>query len=467
VVFFAFYAWRNWFVSLCATVLLMAVFQHPDMPKSVGGIQGLNEWNILLLFVLLAWASQRRSQGLVWDMPRNVTFLLFAYLCVVLVSYLRFLGDHESFVRLGPPTAHYSFAWSLSEYVINCVKWVIPGLLFYDACRDRRRIRAAVFTVMSLYLLIAIQVVKHSPLAALTASGYDLARLGAKIIKNVGYDRVNLSMMLAGASWAMFAALPMVEKRAHKRLIICAALITALGQAVTGGRMGYVTWGLTGLVLCLVRWRRFLPLIPLAVIVVCIAMPAVRDRMLQGIVGDVGESVDSYEMTSGRNLAWGEVIPMIEKSWVFGYGREAMVRTGTYKKVLDEFGEGETFPHPHNMYLEMLLDNGIVGFLLVVPFFLLILRKSFSLFRDKTDRLCEAVGGMGCALVLALLIAGMGSQTFYPREGALGIWAAIGITLRVWVERARTLETGRPLFDEPSPEPESADHSFSGAEVGA
>jgi hypothetical protein len=74
---------------------------------------------------------------------------------------------------------------------------------------------------------------------------------------------------------------------------------------------------------------------------------------------------------------------------------------------------------------------------------------------------------MGCALVLALLIAGMGSQTFYPREGALGIWAAIGITLRVWVERARALETGRPLFDEPSPEPESADHSFSGAEVGA
>jgi hypothetical protein len=38
---------------------------------------------------------------------------------------------------------------------------------------------------------------------------------------------------------------------------------------------------------------------------------------------------------------------------------------------------------------------------------------------------------------LALLFAAMGSQTFYPREGAVGMWCAIGLMLRVYVQRAR------------------------------
>ncbi len=31
----AIYAWRDWFKSLCGLILLMAVMEHPDMPKSI------------------------------------------------------------------------------------------------------------------------------------------------------------------------------------------------------------------------------------------------------------------------------------------------------------------------------------------------------------------------------------------------------------------------------------------------
>ena len=40
------------------------------------------------------------------------------------------------------------------------------------------------------------------------------------------------------------------------------------------------------------------------------------------------------------------------------------------------------------------------------------------------------------ALLLALLIASFGAQTLYPREGVVGMWAAIGVAMRVSVERA-------------------------------
>src|SRR5262249_10309710 len=80
VLFLALYAWRDWYKSACGLVLLMAVMEHPDMPKTMFDMQGLNPWNLLLTVVLLAWVAQRRREGLVWDMPRHITVLLFGYL---------------------------------------------------------------------------------------------------------------------------------------------------------------------------------------------------------------------------------------------------------------------------------------------------------------------------------------------------------------------------------------------------
>jgi hypothetical protein len=68
-----------------------------------------------------------------------------------------------------------------------------------------------------------------------------------------------------------------------------------------------------------------------------------------------------------------------------------------------------------------------------------------------------AAGGATLALVLALLVASIGSQTFYPREGAVGMWCVIGLMLRVSLERRRALKLaaeaakGAPASADPRP----------------
>jgi O-antigen ligase len=99
----------------------------------------------------------------------------------------------------------------------------------------------------------------------------------------------------------------------------------------------------------------------------------------------------------------------------------------------------ESFPHPHNVYLEWLLDNGIIGFIPVAAFFGMVIIYSVSLFRDSSDPSYVAVGGCALALVVAQLVAGIGAQHFYPRESTLGMWAAIFLMLRVHVERQRAV----------------------------
>jgi len=457
VIFFSIYAWRNWFVSLCANVVLMAFLEHPDMPKSIAGIHGFNLWNLLMLNVLLAWWVDRRRQGQSWDAPRHIKVLSILYLFVIVWSFLRLSVDYDKLQTLnehhaGRSQESFSLTWITSEYLINCVKWVLPGILFFDACRTRRRVVISLGFVLSLYALLALQVIKHMPLDAVAMDAKELSRLAAHILDlSIGYFRTELSMMFAGASWAVLSVLVLVGKRRYQLLLIALGGAISLAQAETGGRAGYVTWGLTGTILCVVRWRRLLPLIPLTIICVCVFCPGVRDRMLQGFGHKEGVIVtreDDAVITSGRNIAWGYVIPAIKDSPVLGYGRQAMIRTGIYQRIMAEHDEGETFPHPHNAYLELLLDNGLVGFLLVMPFYVVILVKSFRLLLDRSDPLLSAVGGVACSLVLGLLIASMGSQSFYPKESSLAMWCAVGIMLRVYEERRRSRATGEPMFGE-------------------
>ncbi len=439
------YSWRDWYKSLCGLILLMAFTEHPDMPKTMLGIQGLNPWNIGLFFVLLAWALNRGREKLSWDMPRHIKYLLLLYFGVVLIGFLRMMSDQWEVEKLSAEPL-------VSEYLINSIKWVVPGLLLFHGCNSRSRFMIALASLLGLYFLLGVQVIRWMP-PSMAITGQDLMARSQKIIANeIGYHRVNLSMMLAGASWAVFAFRPMLKKRG---LLVFIIIITAVSlvyaQALTAGRAGYVTWGVVGLILCIIRWRKYLLFAPILVIAITLAVPGVVERLSQGFgqgKRDINPKIkeiytsdpdkpDMYTILAGRNIAWPFIIDKIDESPFIGYGRLAMVRTGLKSFLWDKFGE--SFPHPHNAYLEMLLDNGWIGFLIVIPFYLIVLWHSISLFRDSRSPVFVAIGGVTCALVLALLVASMGSQSFYPREGSVGMWCAIGLMLRVYVERKRVL----------------------------
>jgi O-antigen ligase len=444
VAFFSIYAWKNWFVSLCTAILLLAVVEHPDFPNSIAGIQGANPWNILILSVLFAWCKAKSEDPQPWDLPPIVSRLLSICLIVIVVGVIRLLMSSY-------PTGLTS-GFIISEYFVNTVKWVIPSLLLFDACRTRRRTAIGLAVVLCLYFLLAIQVIRWMPLSGI-GNGADLSSRASKITENeIGYNRVTLSMLLSGASWAALTAVPILKLHWHRLLTLGAAGIITMGQALTGGRTGYVTWIALGLLLALLRWRKLVWGVPLLVLAIGVTIPSVRERMLQGFGGREGNftvGADAYEVTSGRDIAWPVVMEEIKKSPIIGYGRQGMVTTGTSDQLAKEFDE--SFPHPHQAYLELLLDNGFAGFLLVIPIFLYLARRSVSYVLQREDPLVCAIGCTAFCLLVALLIGGFGGQTFYPREGAVGMWAAIGLMLRVHVQTLNAAETGTPLFPDELP----------------
>jgi hypothetical protein len=65
---------------------------------------------------------------------------------------------------------------------------------------------------------------------------------------------------------------------------------------------------------------------------------------------------------------------------------------------------------------------------------------------ERNDPLVCAIGCTGFCLVSALMIGAFGGQTFYPREGSVGMWAAMGLILRVAVLRKQSAWAGEPVF---------------------
>jgi O-antigen ligase len=427
VTFLLAYVWKDWFKSLCGLILLMAVIEYEDMPKSLFGIQGLNAWNVLFLSILVAWAVSRRREELTWDMPRHVRVLLLIYLAIILVGVFR--------SRLDPGyMTWYPLRKLISEQCINTIKWVLPGLLLFDSCRTRGRAVMALICILALYFMISVLVIRRLPIEAAFKSSLSIDLARKKLPRSIGYNTGQISSMLSGAFWGLLATLPLMRKKRYWIVILTAAGVILFGQALSGGRGGYLAWGVTGLAMCLLKWRKSLILVPIVIVLIPIIFPGVIDRMLVGLGGtDVaGQStIDSYALTSGRSVVWPYVIHKISEAPLFGYGQLAMQRTGLAYNLIVQNGEYVT--HPHSMYLEILLDNGILGSLPIFFFFGLVVVYSARLFRSE-NRLCSAIGGLSLATTLAQLVAGLTSEHFYPRESTFGMWAAIFLMFRAYVE---------------------------------
>lgn len=430
VTFLSIYAWKDWFRSLCGLIVLTAVMGTPFFPESFAGIQGLNIWNIVFANVFLAWLVNRKRQGLFWDMPTKINVFLVLWLGVLLVGWIRMMFS-------GGRPEDLPLANLISERLINMIKWPLFVLPLFDGCRTRGRIKLAFVCICLFFSLVTVQIAMSIGPSAVFEVGDMDDRMDMP--DKIGISANGAGKIMSGAPWAMLAIMPLLKKWKYRFFMLGPCIASMYAIALAGSRSGYIACGATLVLLCLIRWRRYLPLLPLVVLTLAVALPGAKSRILLGFGGTdaAGEkTADEYYITGGRNLIWPVVISKIYESPVFGFGREAMRRTGI-RETLEDEERDVAMAHPHNAYLEVLLDSGLVGFLIIVGLHIVLWVYSIRLFADRGDPLCTAAGGFALALLTGHLVAFMGGQSFYPEQIDVGFWCAIGVMLRLYVARGR------------------------------
>ncbi|XOV86663.1 MAG: O-antigen ligase family protein [Pseudomonadota bacterium] len=445
--FMCVYAFRDWYRAALFLVLTMAVVERPDFPKQILGIPGMNPWNVLLLCTVMAFMISKPE-----DRPPiggGIKFLIFFYLGVIVIAFLREFNDMTGLIEF----AEYLGAEPIGKMgliiddLINTLKYVAPGVLVYLGCNSYERVREAIWAVILMNCMLAALAVKSMGFDAL-GSGTELEQTAIRRLdRDTGYFRSDLAILFAGSSWAIFAYSRFVLNIPFRWLLFAGSILCAMAIGLSGGRMGMAAWGVLGFVFGVIRWPRILLIGPLIALAIFATVPAVQERLLQGFDGEDEKhaSVEDYglapsdsdvnlnSVTSGRVIIWPHVLEKIGESPFLGYGRRAMQRIGLSMQMAVDYDK--PFAHPHNAYLQLFLDNGLLLGFPVLLFHLLVLKYSIQMTRDKSQPIFPLVGSISLAFSLSFLVGSFAQQSFYPFISSVSMWVAIALMLRIRAEQ--------------------------------
>ncbi len=460
VSFVCVYSFKDWFKALCLALPLLAFLERPDMPRAILDISGANPFNLMLGFILLGLASQKAKENLRWPVDKTVTRLMIAYAIILAISTFRGMMDpgamREVALYLGKalPSKKQYFI----DGYLNTFKWAIPGLLFCYGAINRQRVEWAAWSIMATGLFLSLQVISKMAPAFIGAD--DLATRALRVLdRDLGYHRVDLATITGSVSWGFLLMKPLARNQLQSMAMTGGFVICAMALIGTGGRAGMLAWAAAGFVIGFFKWRRMLLLGPVFGIIAILTVPGLQERVLEGFTEDSHESAaakrgldtidssgrDTFAVTSGRVVVWPRVIDKIMEEPLKGHGRSAMQRTGITAGLLDVLGT-MSFGHPHNAYLELFLDVGLIAAIPILAFFGILGWRCLKYFITRTNTLNGAVAGLALGFLVVQSVAAMGSMSFYPKIGAVLLWSVIGLALRHVCSKD-------PVGDDLEPEP--------------
>ncbi len=439
VAFLVIYARKDWFVSLCGLMLITATQGHPDMPRQIWGITGMNWWNVAFIGIFVPWLQQRSVQRVPMGVPRWAFALFLAYMALLAFAWFRGL--------LGLSAIGRTFTAYLMDDLLNPIKWLLPAIMLFDGARTRARMTAALVFTLIIPTYYGYKTWRTAPMSNLTAGGYNV-RARWRIGKNVGFHANSVSMCCAGGFWAAWSLSSLRKNKWRYLLIALMLTFCFLGVGLCQSRAGY--WALLGVatLFAIFLYRYLFLMFPILLALVPIYLPGMMARFTlgTGIETASGEIVEDQDIKSAnRTKFWPIVLADIWESPVFGHGRRAIFTRPTKWKIVDAIGNCPE--HPHNAYFEQLHDAGGLGLAVTLGIFLSAMGISMRLCLDRSDPLYRSVGGACLAATATLLIMSYSGQSLWPKENNQIVWYFMALALRTWVERGKGPEAfgGEPV----------------------
>lgn len=204
------------------------------------------------------------------------------------------------------------------------------------------------------------------------------------------------------------------------------ALITMVISVITGERINFLIRACGGMLAGLVwkpNWKRYVGLViaeVLAVVVVFSALPktATRytDQFIKGAT-DPQESVWLKTINGGWQVA--------QDNLMFGIGT-ANYRLVAYEGILDKYEDVRPDVHPHNYYVQMLLETGLIGFILGVVFLCSIIWACFRASLRNRENVFIATAWV---IPFGIFWPIATSSDFFGQWNNIFIWSAVALSL--------------------------------------
>lgn len=411
------------------TLLLILPFLGLDLfNQSIAGIPGLRPQLILVPLVLVLLIIQRKA----CSVPAGLAGFFVIILALFTVAFFRSI---EYTSQIYGRYSHFTVYSYFNTQYLSPVFIMLPLLLipmFYQSDEEIHRI---VLVLAGSIALISVCVIGIYLLIEPMKLNFEHFRVTLSSVMGIhGNDLANFC----------FLAIPfLIVLCLHKKTLWTygCMFLTLAATALSYSRTAYFIVLLAIVLFYLLSGRvKYLPAIALVIFFILqFAMPeSIIDRALTGI-----SEGDLNQISAGRiKYIWLPVLNELgQKPEVlkFGYGVHGITN-------LRAWSTGTILPvsHVHNMYLDMIMESGVVGLVVLLSFYAYVLirfgiafrRERFSVFHK--DLLAAAI-----VAIICYLISGMTGRRLFPSLSNVYVWIIVGLGFSI-ISAARLKNTHSP-----------------------
>ncbi len=422
----------------CGVVLLILLMPLSGsttlFPHEMFGIVGLNPLNLLLAGTFCSWLLHAFADGSLRTLlPRP---LLLLYIVPIVVAgaigtqHIREIAPTLLVVDQGinfPNAASY-----LRDLMLKPLLMVVFALLVAAAvaksARPARFLLPAVVSMCAMAAIVPVYVAQ---------SGIGLQALAGsderQFLSALGLHANDLGRLYAIAyalllfTWAEARDLPL------RWVLLAGAAATAVALVLTFSRGAFVELAVVSALYVL--WRRSFRTAVFAAVVCVAALLLAPSAVYERLA--TGEGAGLNAISAGRvDGLWLPLLPEVVRHPLFGNGISSILWSEAMRRGA---GQG-VIPatHPHNAYLEALLDMGVIGTLLLCAYFVHVFRGLREL--SKHPGLEPALRGFfqgAAAGLIGMLVSDFTDSSLAPRPEQAFLWLAIGMMYGECARRAR------------------------------
>lgn len=412
-------------VGVVLLVVLMPLSRSAVFPHAMFGITGLNPVNLLLAGTLGACVLQSLGAGkLRGFVPRPLLWLYLAPLVAAAALGLRHVEDIvPGFYQYGLIQFHDAGGY-LRDLLFKPLLLVVFALLVAAAAARSARPEAFLAPAcLSVWVMAALV------LGYVALSGAGLGQLSASgarsFLSPLGIHANDLGRLYVSAYALLLFTWAACAPGGTRALLLATLGLTVVALVLTfsrGALLGFMVVNVLFL-----AWRRSGKLLLLGALLALAAPLLVPEAVFERLGTGFGEGANA--VSAGRIEAlWLPLLPQALASPVFGHGLGSILWSDAMHVAAVDPTRVIGATHPHNAYLEALLDMGAAGLALVLAYYLHAYRGLRALGADVSLEPPLAGFFQGAAAGLAALLAvAFFDSSLAPRAEHVYLWFAIGL----------------------------------------
>jgi O-antigen ligase len=422
---------RDFRIGVVLLILLMPISSTSMFPRTMLGITGLSPVTLLLAGTLGSYLLHGLSDGsLRRFVPRPLLWLYVVPIVIAGAMGVVHVDDIAPVLLMNKKFALNGVAAYISTQVVYPLLMVVFALLVGAAASHSEKPEKFLVPTW-----IAMWVTSSIVIVFVYLSGISLGELASSTSREFLSD-LGMHANEWGRMYAFAYALLLFTWAESKGPGIKIALLASMGCVVVALILTFSRGSFLGFIVVnalFLLWRRnakALILFGLLAAVALFALPeAVYDRVTTGFGGSSESEFEGGPdaISAGRiKFIWLPLLPEVLRSPIYGHGLGSIVWSEAMHR-----GAGVTIAavgHPHNAYLQLLLDMGIVGLILVCAYFAHLWKGFRASSVDPTvpPNLRGFYLGAAAGLV-SLMISYITDSSLLPRPEQVFMWVAIGM----------------------------------------